>query len=263
MLVEKGRELMIASTLSTFQKRRHYSGPRSLDAQNFISDLRLGQTEVGSYIVNIIAPLSKYLVNDSNLESSSLSRAVLTNLSRGLVALDLAVKKYISSEEITVFEATINDGVSANLCDALIGISGQSKNRDFNISLKLGLSENYDQEIKFDHNFNADKISIIERASEYFKGNYIIENYEVSGPVVRMDHESSEEFGVIKVSTALVDGQKNVSIQLSIDSYWEAHSAHKAGESVVCKGDLHVSPRSANLLNPTGFRVIGTKDMFD
>jgi hypothetical protein len=254
---------MVASTLSTFQKKRHFSGGRPADAQQFIDDLRLGQTEVGSYIVNIIVPLNKHLINNQHTENASLSRAVLTNLARSLAALDSAIQKYISSENVTVFEEAINYGANANLCDALIGISGQAKNRDFDISLKLGVFEKDYHDIRLNHYFSCSSVSILEKAAEYYKGNYVINNYEVSGTVVRMDHESSEEFGIIKVNTLLAEGQKNVSIQLNIEDYWQAHSAHKIGESVVCKGDLHVSPRTATLLNPIGFRVIGIQDMFE
>ena len=53
----RARDLMTSAVMSTASKRRHFMGKRSPEVKAYIDSLRLGQTEVGSYIVNIIAPV--------------------------------------------------------------------------------------------------------------------------------------------------------------------------------------------------------------
>ncbi|TOO51119.1 hypothetical protein CGH34_25850, partial [Vibrio parahaemolyticus] len=90
LLIEKSRDLLAATTLSTFSKKAYFTGQRNTEAQNFIKQLRLGQTEVGSFIVNLIAPIPETINSQLDQDEMSVTRAVTNNLSRSLVALEKA-----------------------------------------------------------------------------------------------------------------------------------------------------------------------------
>jgi hypothetical protein len=262
LLFEKARDLLVSTTLSTFKKNRYFSGAWPADVKDFLGTLKLGQTEYGSYIVNVIAPI---VISSENREGerSSITREVSNNLARSLVATTTAVTKYEASEDLIVFEEAINNGVSANLCDALIGISGSKGHRDIEISIQLaGVEENF-QEIIKKHYFLSRHISVLKIASEYYKGNYTIERYSVCGLVIRMDHTPSEDYGVIRVASLVNGSLKNISIQLDLNDYWLAVRAHESNELVKCLGVLMVTSRTANLMDPKGFEVIEDQDLFD
>ncbi len=263
LLIENAKELLVSSTLSTFVKKRFFSGGRSRDAQNFIDSLRLGQTEVGSFIVSILAPIKYIESKQVDATKSSLTRSVTQNLARSLSAINSAIDKFESNGNFMVFEEAIEKGVSANLCDALIGISGVSKSRDFEISFQLsGLDANA-KEIRKSIEFMAKKVPVMETASDYYKGSYVINGYNLYGIVIKMQHEPGQDFGIVHASS-LVNGQeKNISFKLNLEEYWQAVHAHESETPVSCNGDLSVTPRSATLLNPNGFKIVGMQDMFD
>lgn len=262
LLFEKAKDLLVSTTLSTFKKNRYFSGSWPADVKNFLETLKLGQTEYGSYIVNVIAPVDTS--SEDKVEGrSSITREVSNNLARSLAATSSAVMKYETSEDLIVFEEAINNGVSANLCDALIGISGAKGHRDIEVSIQLAGVEDNSQEIIKTHYFLSRHIKVLKTASEYYKGNYTIEKFSVCGSVIRMDHTPSEDYGVIRVASLVNGLLKNISIQLDLNDYWLAIRAHESNELVKCLGVLVVTSRSANLIEPVGFEVIKDQDLFD
>jgi hypothetical protein len=263
LLFEKAKELLVSSTLSTFKKKRFFSGSWPAVVKEFMNTLRFGQTERGSYIVNVIAPVSHFSEKEFPEADCSITRSISNNLARSLGATMFALERYEKTNDLISFEGAVSSGVSANLCDAIIGMSGASKSRDVEISIELAVSEKDSQEILRKHRFTSSHIPILNTASEYYKGNFVIKNYEASGLVIRMDHEPAEDYGVIRVTSTVNGTDKNISIQLSLDDYWEAVKAHKPRLPVLCQGDLHVTPRSAFLADPRNFRVINDVDLFD
>lgn len=263
LLFEKAKDLLVSSSLSAFNKKRFYSGSWPSVVKEFLDTLRFGQTERGSYIVNIIAPIIHFSGIDIPEADSSITRSISNNLARSLHATSIAIEKYEKKQDPICFEEAISSGVSANLCDAIIGISGSAHSRDVEISIQLAASERDSQEIIKKHKFLSRHISILDTASEYFKGNFVIKNYEAYGLVIRMDHEPTEDYGIIRVASLVNGATKNISIQLRLDDYWEAVKAHKPKLPVTCHGDLHVTPRSAYLVDPRSFKVVIDTDLFD
>ncbi|AZZ92636.1 hypothetical protein EUZ85_18655 [Hahella sp. KA22] len=263
LLFERAKDLLVSSTLSAFRKKKFFSGSWPAAARDFLDTLRFGQTERGSYVVNVIAPLIKVPHESFPEADRSITRSVSNNLATSLKATISAINKYEKTKDLMAFEEVVSSGVSANLCDALIGISGSRKNRDVEISIELAPSEKDSDEINTSHRFSSVHIPVLETASKYYKGDYVIENYEVFGLVIRMDHEPSEDYGSVRVSSLVNGSEKSISIKLGLDDYWEAVRAHKPKMPVTCQGDLHVTPRSTYLLNPQSFRVLDKPDLFD
>jgi hypothetical protein len=263
LLFEKAKDLLVSTTLSTFAKKRFFSGSWPVVVTDFMRSLKFGQTERGSYIVSVLAPITPFSDNSLPDTESSLTRAVSTNLARCLAATKQAIESYEKNNNLLSFDNAVTQGVSANLCDAIIGMSGSSRLRDIEISIELALVEQDTQQLPKVHTFSSNQIPFLKTASEYFKGNFVIKNFEVSGLVVRMDHEASDDFGIIRVAANVHSVERNIAIQLTLSDYWMAFDAHKAKNQVICFGDLHVTPRSASLLNPRDFRVIDNLDLFE
>lgn len=263
LLIERSRDLLIASTLSTFKKQKVFSGSRSQEVQDFLRKIKLGQTEVGSFVVNLISPIEVNAESQQDGYDTSLARSVSVNLARSLTAISEAVDKYATSKSIFDFEETVNKGVSANLCDALIGLSGRAKARHFSIKIKTGGLEAESVNFAKNYEFSPQSIPNLQAASEYLKGRYTVKNFQVLGLVSVLKHLPNDEYGQITVK-ALVKGKfKSITIQLPLDEYWQAFEAHKAGEEITCHGTLNVSPKSAHLLEPRGFEVVKRGSIFD
>ncbi|MCU8073755.1 hypothetical protein ACGMNB_16870 [Shewanella oncorhynchi] len=258
LLIEKSRDLLAATTLSTFRNKAHFTGQRNTDVQNFIKQLRLGQTEVGSFVVNLIAPIVESFDAQLDQDKISITRAVTNNLSRSLLALENGIKSYQNTESVFELESIVESGVSANLCDALVGLSGTAKTRSFTISIYLAGAEADIQNMPKQFNFCSEQVPTLELASAFYKGNYVIKAYEAFGLVSRMTHLPDDDFGEITVRSLVRGVEKNVVMQLALNDYWDAVHAHERKEFVSCKGALHVTAKSAKMLDSHNFKVVGS-----
>jgi len=257
LLIEKAKDLLASATLSTLSKKKYFTGSRPPDVANFMDKVRLGQTEIGSYVINIIAPLdSQESKKYDLLEKISFSRIVTMTLDKGLGAISSTVDHFKRNNNLSVFEEAVEKGVSANLCDALIGLTGEKHSRDVNISISFSKFEPEEEDLKIEHLFRSDIVPYLEQASEYLKENYIMPNITISGFVKKLDREKDKVYGLVTVTAVVEDKDRNVTFELSEIDYLDAIHAHENKQEVQCTGDLYISPRSAKLINNTNFRVI-------
>lgn len=260
MLNFKARDLMAAAAMSTVSKQRHFSGKRSKEASEYLESLRLGQTEIGSYVVNVLAPVP-VMPPEQAFETAPMSRIVTENLRSGLEALSLAIERFSSEHELTVFDEAIPNGVSANMCDALVGFSGAQKQRGFEISITPSSVLEFVSTVQT-FKFDVEAVKVIADASAYYKDDYVLLAHTIIGTIKRLDRPLGDEVGTVTVD-ALVGGvEKHVAIQLEPEEYLDAVNAHKQRSAVRCYGDLHVKARTATLLNPSGFEVLSSGDLF-
>ncbi|KFX81173.1 hypothetical protein KR99_25185, partial [Ralstonia solanacearum] len=57
LLIAKARDLLSAAARSLYAKRKQFTRGAPKEAKEYLETLLLGQTEVGSYVVNVIAPV--------------------------------------------------------------------------------------------------------------------------------------------------------------------------------------------------------------
>lgn len=261
-LNQRAKELLTYAALSTHAKRRSFSGAKPAETSAYIDSLRLGQTSIGSYIVNVLAPISLPSAQQSLMPVSSLARVVTDTLIASLNALDTASEIFERNNDVGVFDSTIEQGVSANLCDALVGLSGTNQKREFEILVSPSQQDPI-EEVNLKFNFTHKKIESIAKASEHFKENFIVENLLIEGFVKRLDRPKSHEIGTVVIETKINGADKHVTVELSSDDYLKAVTAHRAKSLIECRGDLHVTSRTAKLLNPSDFKVFGNTDLFE
>lgn len=257
----RARDLVASSAMSTLSKRKHFSGKRPPEAREFLESLRLGQTEIGSYVVNVIAPMKPIQTDQQSMPMTSMTRMVTANLSTSLDALSQAIGKFSQANDFTAFDAAVKDGASANLCDALVGLSGEKKTRGFEITITPSLSEEFRYEPR-KFVFDVEMVKLIASASEYYKDNYILPDRTISGSIKRLDRPATEDNGTITIEATIGDSDKLVTIELGPADYLDAVTAHKAKDVVECHGDVHVKARTVKLLSPSGFRVMRSGDLF-
>ena len=160
-------------------------------------------------------------------------------------------------------DQAVEQGVSANLCDALIGLSGDHKSRDFSISISFSKLEPIDINIQHTFAFKNSDVRNLEKVSEYLKDNYVIENKRIFGIVTKLDRDANEAIGKVTITAHVEDRKRNVTFELPNEDYLEAIRAHENKWFVECLGDIHVSSRSAKLINNREFRVIQKGNLFE
>ncbi|TGM62988.1 hypothetical protein EHQ94_19700 [Leptospira meyeri] len=251
-LFNKAKEMIIAAGMSTLKKKKYFGNYRPEEVLKFVKDLRLGQTKHGSYIINIFS-VNENLDFNNLQKNESFSRKVLNNLNSGITNLKNTSVEYLEKKDINIFEKTIEQGVSANLCDAISSISGEI-NRDFTIKINLP-SPKIDETVNNTIEFNNELIPVIKKASEFFKQDIVEENYTIIGHVTKLHRDTFDKDGHIAIQASIDGNLRVVKVFLIPEDYSKAINAHKNDFLVSCTGDLYLKPRSVILHNVRNIKV--------
>ena len=121
-LLQGGRELLLAAACSTIRQEALHPQKKPREVTRFLERCRLGQTERGSFIATIIAPIPpeiqrtmEFTDDDLRLELEPYKRQVTTRLMSSLGLVRGAID---AGKPDRILDA-VPQGISANLCEAL------------------------------------------------------------------------------------------------------------------------------------------------
>ncbi|BBB62015.1 hypothetical protein UNDKW_3742 [Undibacterium sp. KW1] len=262
LLIAKAKELLSAAAQSVYAKRKQFTGAVPKEAKEYLDTLLLGQTEVGSYIVNIIAPAQQVTdVNASTAEAVPLGQVVTRNLVTSLEALELASAAYEEGGDLRTFDAAVRSGASSNMCDALLGFSGEKHHREFEITVTSASVPMFESEPR-KFTFASRHVELLEKVSDYYKDDYVLTQCRLIGYITKLSRPKDETSGTIVIDSTLGEIERKVRVELAGDDYHMAVLAHDNSKLVRVDGDVHIKSKSAQLLNPVNFGVIENEDLF-
>jgi len=119
------RGALLASAKAVEERRSYFGNAYWKQAQAFLRHARLGQTETGSYVVKVLARAATPETADVGDQVvtpgiDSRDRATVLMLLRAFAAARDATATFREGGEFTVFGDAVEDGVSADLCDAIV-----------------------------------------------------------------------------------------------------------------------------------------------
>lgn len=262
LLIAKAKELLSAAAQSVFSKRKQFTGPAPKEAKHYLDTLKLGQTEVGSYVVNVIAPNQPVInIDGFTVEAVSLAQAITLNLVTSLDALTNASIAYELVGSFEVFDQAVLAGASSNMCDALLGFSGEKHQRNFEITVTGTSGPLFESESR-KFAFNHRHVELLEKVSGYYKDDYVLPQRRLTGYITKLSRPKDEVSGTIIIDSAIGDIERKVRVELSGDDYHMAVLAHDNSRLVRVEGDVHIKSKSARLLDPVNFGVIEFDDLF-
>lgn len=263
--VERSRDMMLAAACAALVKRPVYAKRKAQQAMDYLSHVRMGQTEQGSYVLTIISPVAPELRPAQGTllpiePEEPYGRQVTRTLMDALNALDEAARTAAVQGDMTPFQAAVSRGVSANLCDAVAGLSAVSPGEGLDIQVSWSRSRPVDGRVPARVLFGSDSLQIIEEAGRRFRETVPSEDFEAEGVVTRLDRGSSATEGDVTV-TGNVDGRMHrIVVRLGAETYSEAVRAHDERRTVKCVGDLVKEGRGHRLQNPRHFEVLPADD---
>lgn len=260
LLIAKARDMLMSAAIAMFAKRKLFTGKPPKDAASYIDTLLLGQTEVGSYVVNVLVP-QQVAAPQTSLEGAEPVEGVALSLAHGLEALCKANGQYEQTGDLASFDAAVAAGVSANLCDALIGFSGEDQKRNFEIKISGAAGPWFDGETKI-YPFEPDAVRNLKIASGYYKDDYVLASRTIIGFVRKLHRDKGSNVGKVAVEATVNGSTRSIQIELDAKEYHDAVTAHDKQLWIECLGDVHVKGRSTRLLNHTNFRILEAGQLF-
>jgi len=258
-LIQKAKDMMSAAACAAIEPKAVFPSRRSNKVEDFINNIRLGQTERGSYVIKLISPITLEQLNLPDNSLPPFERQVTQTLMKSLKSLK-DVLLYIQKKEHFYFEPfqeVVSEGVSANLCDAIIGNDNKVIFKPIEISVSLSYAYPSEKnEIYENIDFPENVMPYIAEASRLFHEKNPVENFILEGNVTRLDRERKQHKGIIIV-VCISDGKKRrIKIELNKDDYEQAIEAHKRGIEIYCRGELIKEGNSFRLNNPSNFKLL-------
>ncbi|QIM66300.1 hypothetical protein A4G16_02385 [Mannheimia granulomatis] len=257
-LFEKTKHLINALALSAKSKKAvfgHNSGGKNV--AEFMSQVRLGQTQIGSYIINLSYPVENIEVKEQNeiIQAISFSRSVSHNLVNSLKKLKEKITHYENNP--TSFAELIPEGVSHNLCEAIIGLSGPELQRKVEIKLQAGEINDEAMPDEVDIQFDQNEIKVVQIASKYYQGEYTLPHYEIIGKIVGLHSSNLADGGYVQVPCKIENKTVEIRIDLLPEQYQLAAEAHKNGQQIRCKGkNLYINKKKGRFQTLTSMNIL-------
>jgi hypothetical protein len=228
--VSKSRDMLLAAACSTLDARAVYASNKPKAALNFTKGIKLGQTEVGSFVATPLSPVAPQLrpLQENLLEEveTPYERRVTETLIRSLQYLDLATREASISGDVSLFVESIPLGVSANLCDAVAGISSVTPG-SIDITMSWASTRPSRHSDKSSIIFDSDSVPIILEAARRFRETAPINDIELKGVVTNLARTPDAREGAVTI-TAYVEGHvRNVVATLGRDLYGVAIRAQQ------------------------------------
>lgn len=271
-----GQQLLTAAACSAHQPRAYYPNPTFGPVTDFLGRCRLGQSRNGTgYAATVIAPVvpvfKPSLVDGyddptwtaDELESLAVANApferkVTLTLMRALRAL----RTSLDGGQPTGTQENVERGVSANLCEALAGVSVEDQRAFLDIGIGWSRSlPSVPARLASAVTFAQPEITVLAATSRELK-RLASRHTVITGRVVELHTKSpvssGELTGTVTVRTELDGQSKAVEFTLKGSEYRAACDAHRDQLSVSVSGLLtgDAGSRTLKLTLPRGFQVI-------
>ena len=257
-LVVYSRDLVLSAACSAWSPRATYRAGKIKQADDYMSRVRLGQTEHGSFVVTLLAPVPPSLEPQGALwpdeADEPYERRVTRRLASGLDAAAAAIEKQnLGGAGISVFEDAVQRGVSANLCEAAAYLSEQGAGVEVSITWARTRPT---PRARWVRSFTRAEGEMLAEVARIFHEKQPRPDEQVEGVVVKLAREKGEAEGRVTLRARIDDQWTSVQTTLQPDLYELANQAHVARAPVVISGTLERVKQRWHLTSPTSLRRV-------
>jgi hypothetical protein len=254
--------VLMSSACSAVAPKPYFRTRKPGEAAAWAEGVKMGLTRPGSYVFVFMVDVpdpglqSRDTLETIPLSDAPFARKVLGKAAQGLDAVRSAISYESETHSFERFIEGVEQGVSANLCDALESILQpeylESVEFTFSWSLRAAAIEG-PRRVEL----CASVVDTITKASEILKEGAQPEEAQVEGYVTKLVRaQDVHEKGEVTVDVLLDEGPRKVVIQLPKAQYEAAVDAHKRKRKVVCTGNLAKNGPRYTLEDPRDFQEL-------
>lgn len=253
LLLTEARNLLGAAACSVNTPQRAFRVGRHKAATSYLDTVHMGQTERGSFIVNLLSPVPPDLVKPAQHglfpaePAPPFERQVVRKLNTGLRAARDAVRQADGGGDISGFEDRLHDGVSANLCSAAARLIERGRGLVVSISWSLNRPEPGG---RAETRFTGSDAPVLKEASRVLTGRQERVNESIDGYVFRLARDKSAREGTVTIKTPIDGELTSVKVAFGPQDYHLVSRAHAERQTVSLEGDLRRQGSRWHLHNP-------------
>jgi hypothetical protein len=246
-LLRGGREMLLSAACSTARPQGFHPEKSLKKPNDFIRNCRLGQTERGSFVATIITPVPPSLrqeglpgVDGFEEVLEPFARRVTTRLMGSLRIVDEAVR----TASLDPILRGIEEGVSANLCEAVAAMRPDGDQSHLDISMQWSRSrDRVPDHVPKVVTFAREDFLIVEEAGQRLREQARPRRERFVGKVHILQSDVPSLFddpvGKIIMRTTVGGQPARVKVVLHRDDYKRACDAHRDEKRVAVTGLIH------------------------
>jgi len=254
--------IMKFTASATIQPRSVYRGGVFTMVREYLQELRVGETEQGSYIVNILSPIMQ--------DHGNFGRNVNISLNTALAAINTTTQDVMAGSNIEVFEQAIDAGVSSNLCDALLEVSAYNDLQDLSFRWQWSPMWDVPSLIKEHLALTKPTFPILKEASKLLKSKNIIRKHSdskyhsqhndrltlISGKVIGFERRDETSAANVTVLAKIDGRERELLLELSEPFYRKAVHSHLDRHKITCYGEIFLDGNVITARNIKDFCVV-------
>ena len=258
-LVEGARNLLLAAACSVQRPQPLYRAGANREATDYLRRVRMGHTEPGSFVVTLVTPTVPPQVQvplDPDWPAPEPhARTVSKRLIQSLLATRRAAEA-AAAGEVSAFTDLVEAGVSANLCEAIAGLTDAFLAVDISVSWALTLSAD---EPANSVAFAAADSAIVRQAARFYREREPQEDVPLVGFISSLRRGETEREGEVTLQARQPDApgqRRTVTAVLGELDYHRAIEAHRDKLPVIARGDLQRTGSRWHLQSPRIIEVL-------
>ena len=263
-LLSGSRKLLLAAACSAVRPQRRFRAGSHERASTYIAGVRLGQTEPGSFVVNLRVAVSPSLAepDQAHLFAPPFERRANRTLVAGLRAAREATDLVNRGDHIRAFDQRVADGVSANLCTAAAELIDVGGGLEVSVSWALTRppSEERDER-RVTVTFQPQDAPVLREAAQILSDRQERVDERIEGYVYALARDQSEPEGRATIKAVIDGALTSVKADFSPSDYSRITKAHDNRWSVSLEGDLRREGHRWHLSNPRDLTVMDDSDV--
>ena len=249
--VRGASDVILAAACSYYNPQPLFRAGANREARAYLRQMRLGQTEQGSFVVTLLSPVVPppmqltFNLSPDELPDDAVERRITRHLASSLSATRQAIEGTVGGEA-DAFAEVVEKGVSANLCEALDTMIMPFSTTDVSfVWARTRPMAKAREAIRFSN----DDAPILREAARAFRQRGPRHDESLVGFVNILNRTEDQEEGKIRLK-AEIDGQmQSVNAVLEQSEYARAIKAHAEQATVIAEGDLERVGQRWNLRN--------------
>ncbi len=261
-LVSGTRDLVLSAACSLREAQPVYRAGANKDATELLHQMRLGQTDQGSFLVTVLTPvvlppLQQSLLPDSADPNPPVHRQLTQRLVQALSDARRMTERAAAGEDVDL-RKTVDRGVSANLCEALVQIIEPFPTLDISVSWARTRPVAAPAAVV---RFGRADAGLLREAARTLRAREPQPDMRLHGFVRVLNRPEADTGGTVSLMTEIDGKRQSVVAVLRHDDYNRAVDAHKHRALVTLTGDLDRTGQRWRLLNPRVADVIRHDDL--
>ena len=260
--VRGASDVILAAACSYYNPQPLFRAGANREARAYYRQMRLGQTEQGSFVVTLLSPVVPppmqltFDISPEELPDDAVERRITRHLANSLSAARQAIECTVGGEA-DAFAEVVEKGVSANLCEALDTMIMPFSTTDVSfVWARTRPMAKAREAIRFSN----DDAPILREAARAFRQRGPRHDESLVGFVNILNRTEDQEEGKIRLK-AEIDGQmQSVNAVLEQSEYARAIKAHAEQATVIAEGDLERVGQRWNLRNARIKAIIANRE---